>query len=252
MIELKKIERLIDPKEEDEDNGKYDWYDVFMMCVVVVSLLPLTTRSEERVFWYLEIGATVIFIFDYLMRWVTAPLRSKRKGWAAYLLYPFKPSAIIDLVTILPVFVYLNPTVRVMRIWRLVRILRVVRLFRYYQPLQTFMEVFKKKLDMLLVVLGFAVFYILITALIMFNVEDPEIDGRHFFDSYWDAVYWATCTLTTVGYGDVYPISNWGRVISMLSAVVGIAIVALPSGILTQGYIEVIEEEKARKEEVRG
>ena len=82
----------------------------------------------------------------------------------------------------------------------------------------------------------------------MFNAEEdinPET-GRYLFDTFFDAFYWAVCTLTTVGYGDLYPISTTGRIVSMISSVVGIAIIALPSGIITAGYME--ELKNRRKE----
>ncbi len=82
--------------------------------------------------------------------------------------------------------------------------------------------------------------------MIMFNAEEdinPET-GQYLFSNFFDAFYWAACTLTTVGYGDLYPISNTGRVISIISSMVGIAIIALPSGIITAGYMDEIRERK--------
>lgn len=67
------------------------------------------------------------------------------------------------------------------------------------------------------------------------------------FENFFDALYWSTCTLTTVGYGDIYPISEIGRFVSMISSLVGIAIIALPSGIITAGYMEEIQKRKTRK-----
>ena len=82
----------------------------------------------------------------------------------------------------------------------------------------------------------------------MFNVEqiNPATED-YLFDNFFEAVYWATCTLTTVGYGDIYPVSEWGRLVSMVSALVGIAIIALPSGIITAGYMEETRIRKAKK-----
>lgn len=82
----------------------------------------------------------------------------------------------------------------------------------------------------------------------MFNAEEdinPET-GRYLFDNFFDAFYWAACTLTTVGYGDLYPISDVGRAISIISSLVGIAIIALPSGIITAGYIDELKERKEK------
>jgi voltage-gated potassium channel len=84
----------------------------------------------------------------------------------------------------------------------------------------------------------------------MFNAEveiNPET-GEYLFDSFFDAFYWAACTLTTVGYGDIYPASHIGRVISIISSMVGIAIIALPSGIVTAGYIDELRSRKEKKE----
>lgn len=82
----------------------------------------------------------------------------------------------------------------------------------------------------------------------MFNVEqiNPATED-YLFDNFFEAVYWATCTLTTVGYGDIYPVSEWGRLVSMVSALVGIAIIALPSGIITAGYMEETRIRKTKK-----
>ena len=98
--------------------------------------------------------------------------------------------------------------------------------------------VFKRQKEALTVVCLLASGYILICALIIFNVE-PET-----FNSFFDAVYWATVSLTTVGYGDIFAVSTAGKIITMISAVSGIAIVALPAGIITAGYMEEINVEK--------
>ena len=88
-----------------------------------------------------------------------------------------------------------------------------------------------------------AAVYVVISALVVFNVE-PES-----FDDFFEAIYWATVSLTTMGYGDIYPITAAGRVITMLSAFFGIAIVAMPAGILTAGYMEELQKEEKKDEE---
>lgn len=103
-------------------------------------------------------------------------------------------------------------------------------------------NVFRKQKDSLMVVGGFAIGYILISALVIFNAE-PET-----FETMYDAIYWATISLTTVGYGDVYATTTIGKFITMISAVLGIAIVALPAGIIIAGYQDELEEIKAQKE----
>ena len=105
------------------------------------------------------------------------------------------------------------------------------------------MNTFKHQKEALGYVLILAVGYIVISALIIFNVE-PET-----FNSFFDAVYWATVSLTTVGYGDIYPVTDIGRVITMISSFFGIAIVALPAGIITAGYMDEIKNIAETKEE---
>ena len=97
--------------------------------------------------------------------------------------------------------------------------------------------VFRKQKKSLVAVGGLAIGYILISAMIVFNVEQDT------FATFFDAVYWATVSLTTVGYGDIYAISTTGKIITMISAFLGVAIVALPAGIITAGYMKEIEKE---------
>ena len=102
-------------------------------------------------------------------------------------------------------------------------------------------SVIKKSKEALFAVCTLAVGYILISALIVFNVEGET------FGTFFDAVYWATVSLTTVGYGDIYPVSTAGRIVTIISSMFGIAIVALPAGIITAGYMEELtsaEEDK--------
>lgn len=240
----KKIFEIIELDENE--NLLSEIYDRIMQVAIVASIIPLMFRGHNAVFSTIEFIVTILFVGDYLLRWVTADLRSGKKGIKAFVFYPFTFIAIIDLITILPVISYVNDSLRVLRIWRLLRILRIAKIFKYYEPLQIVMEVFRKKAPVLLTVVGFAFFYIFVTALFMFNVEQPlnPQTGELFFDDFFDALYWSTCTLTTVGYGDIYPISDIGRVVGMISALVGIAIIALPSGIITAGYMEEVNERK--------
>lgn len=241
--------KIFDIIELDEnDNLISEIYDRLMQAAIVVSIIPLMFRGHNAVFTTIEFVVTILFIVDYLLRWATADLRSAEKGIKPFIFYPFTLIAIVDLITILPAISYVNDSLRVLRIWRLLRILRIAKVFKYYEPLQIVMEVFRKKAPVLLTVVGFSLFYIFVTALFMFNVEqavNPET-GELFFENFFDALYWSTCTLTTVGYGDIYPISDIGRVVSMISSLVGIAIIALPSGIITAGYLEEVNERKNR------
>ncbi len=237
------IYNMIEPRNENKVSRFYDWV---MLIAIIIGIFPLMFRTQHRVFFYFDILSCCCFVADYVFRWITAGLRSKRKGWLPYLLYPVTPMAIIDLLSILPTLSLLAPTFKIARVSRLLKVLRVVKVVRYFEPLEIILAVIRRQTKILVTVFSLALFYIFITAMIMFNAEEdinPET-GQYLFDNFFDAFYWAACTLTTVGYGDIYPISDIGRVISIVSSMVGIAIIALPSGIITAGYLDELKERK--------
>lgn len=212
-------------------------YAIFSFIVVIASLIPLTIKDSPTWAVALEYATTGVFIFEYIARWLSASVTIKKDA-ASFLIYPFTPMAIIDLVTILPTFILLNQGFKALRIIRLVLILRLFRFAKKSRSFYVISEVIKRERAILGVVCLIAIGYIFLTSLILFNVE-PDT-----FDSFFDAIYWACVSLTTVGYGDLYPVSMAGRAIAMISSFVGIAIIALPAGIITGGYIDVMHEEK--------
>jgi voltage-gated potassium channel len=249
MLTREKLYRVVEPRNKENYSSRV--YDIVMLIAIAMGILPLMFRTQVRLFLYFDLISAICFIIDYLLRWCTADFDSKRGKVAAFLIYPFTPMAIIDLLSILPIFNLLGPTFKVFRVSRLLKILRIFKVVRYFEPLEIIIAVIRKQSKILMTVLSLAFFYIFITALIMFNAEEdinPET-GKYLFDSFFDAFYWAACTLTTVGYGDLYPISDIGRAISIVSAMVGIAIIALPSGIITAGYMD---ELKNRRENRNG
>lgn len=118
----------------------------------------------------------------------------------------------------------------------MLRTLRIFKFFRYSKNIQILTNVLKKQKDSLIIVGVLALGYIFVSALVIFNVEPST------FPTFFDALYWATISLTTVGYGDIYAISTTGKIITMISSFLGIAIVALPAGIITAGYMKEIKE----------
>lgn len=234
-----RIYNLIEPRIENPISRAYDW---LMLVAIALGIFPLMFREHYRLFFYFDLFSGFCFIIDYILRWITADIRSKKPKTVSFLLYPITPMAIIDLLSILPTINLINPTFKVMRVSRLMKVLRVIKVIRYYEPLEIIMSVARRQKKILYTVLSLAIFYVFLTALIMFNAEEERL-----FDDFFDAFYWAACTLTTVGYGDIYPISDIGRVISIISSMVGIAIIALPSGIITAGYMDELRSRKEKK-----
>ena len=214
-------------------------YDIFMILTIIVSMSPLVFKDPPAYLIWAERVTTVIFIIDYLLRFMVADIKLG-KGKASFLLYPFTAMAIIDLLSILPTFIAISNSLRVLKSFRLIRALKVIKIFksfRYSKNIAIIANVFKRQRRSLTTVGFLAIGYIFVSALVVFNVE-PDT-----FNTFFDAIYWATVSLTTVGYGDIYAVSTVGRVITMMSAVLGVAIVALPAGIITAGYMSEIQKE---------
>lgn len=218
-------------------------YDYVMIFIIIVSLVPLAFKESCRAFDIIDKVTVTIFIIDYLLRLITADFKL-HKSSLSFVLYPLTPMAIIDLLSILPSFCGLAAGYRVLKLFRLARsfrVFRAFRLFRYSKSLSMIISVIRKQTIPLVAVGTLALAYILISALIVFNVE-PDTFGNFF-----DAIYWATVSLTTMGYGDIYPVTTSGRIVTMLSSFVGIAIIALPAGIITAGYMDALNEQKINK-----
>jgi voltage-gated potassium channel len=222
-------------------------YDYFMMVVIVASLLPLAFKQDIVAFVVIDKIAVTIFIIDYLLRLCTADFKYGKTSISSFLRYPFSFMAIIDLLSILPSVTVLNSSFKLLRILRLIRAFRVFRVFkvlRYSKSFRIIISVFKRQRASLLAVVTLAIAYIIISALIIFNVEPDS------FNTFFDAVYWATVSLTTMGYGDIYPITTVGRTVTMVSSIFGIAIVALPAGIITAGYMNEINKTDSDSEDI--
>lgn len=226
-----KLYSIIEPV--GNDNKLSNIYDFIMMTTIVVSIIPLAFKETNTLFQWIDYITVSIFILDYLLRLLTADYKLK-KSVASFFVYPLTPMAIIDLISILPSLTVLNSGFRLLKLFRLLRTLKVLRAFkflRYSKSFDIISNVFKKQKKVLTAVATMAVAYVLISALVIYNVE-PES-----FETFFDAIYWATISLTTVGYGDIYPVTTVGRIVTMISSVFGIAIIALPSGVITAGYL---------------
>lgn len=239
-------ERIFEIIEVAQEGDRLsDLYDSFMLLTIIISIIPLAFKQSYQFFEVTDSITVVIFMIDYILRWLTADYKLQIKAVSSFVKYPFTPWAIIDLVSILPSLTALNSGFKLLRLFRVVRTVRVMRALRvfrifkamrYSKSFDIIMDVLKRSKDALIAVMALAAGYVLISALIIFNVEPDS------FGTFFDAVYWATVSLTTVGYGDIYPVSIAGRVITMISSIFGIAIVALPAGIITAGYMSAIEE----------
>lgn len=234
----KKVYDVIEPSTDNNVPSKI--YDIFMLITITASLFPLAFKEEPHIFFIIDKICVFIFIIDYILRWATADFKFGKHNAESFLKYPFSLMAIIDLLSILPSLTFVMSTFKMLRVIRMIRALRVIRIFkafRYFRSLQLVITVIRRSKNSLIAVCGLALAYILVSALVVFNVE-PDT-----FPTFFDAVYWATVSLTTVGYGDIYPVTGIGRFISMTSSMFGVAIIALPAGVIAGEYLKEVERD---------
>lgn len=305
----KRLYEIIEVAREDDRVSFF--YDAFMLVAILVSIIPLAFKGNDApdfrqnypFFFYSDVVTALIFTVDYILRFITADYKLKKRSVFSFLRYPFTLWAIVDLVSILPSVpfllpsaVQLNSSFKLFRLFRTIRsfrIFRVAKVLRYSRSFSIIVEVIKNSADALLAVCMLAIGYILISALIIFNVEqgsagtsdaqpqntlvqetqtedtwtknwtdspaqEKELETQNEdagkknesnFNNFLDAVYWATVTLTTVGYGDVCAGTMIGKIITIISSFFGIAIVALPAGIITAGYMKALTDSKKDKED---
>lgn len=202
-------------------------------------------RSE---FYYFEMFSVAIFTAEYLARIWTADLKyPTKKGSRAVMTFVLSPTALIDLFAILPTYLPLLFPIdlRFIRVLRFMRITRLLKLQRYSRSLRIIGDVLRENKSDLGVTFFITFILLTVAATFMYYIEgkvQPEA-FPNIIASFW----WAIATLTTVGYGDVYPMTNWGKVISGIIALLGIGIVALPTGILSAGFMDKIKQRRKTK-----
>ena len=233
----------------------FDWMITGLILASVIIVFAATfdlPKGVLRALLLIEGVASVVFTVEYALRILTADFLYPESGTIkARIKYVFSPMALVDLVAILPFWLpMLVPgTMLGLRALRLVRLLRIFKLNRYFDAIKSLGEVIVLKKRELLGSLFFVSILMLIASLLMYSAEheaQPEV-FRNAFSGLW----WAVATLTTVGYGDIYPVTALGRLLGAFIAFSGLAAVAIPTGIISSGLMEALsrgKEAKARAE----
>ncbi|WP_051538083.1 ion transporter [Butyrivibrio proteoclasticus] len=217
-------------------------YDVLMTTTVIVGMIPLTLKADNKYTFWIEILTTIIFLIDYIARIYTADYKMGYKSVKAYIAYLFTPLAIFDFLSLVPAIYLFTPVSSTIGLFRLFRIFRVLKLVRYSKTMVVIANVLRKVKKQLMAVLILITLYIFVSAMLIFQLE-PDL-----FTNFFDALYWATISITTIGYGDISPTTSVGRFITMISALVGVAVIALPTGIITAAYMAEISRKKSKYE----
>jgi voltage-gated potassium channel len=211
------------------------------VLAVVLESVPAYSQEYRYFFKAFEIFSIVIFTLEYLMRLWTCDLDQKFAAPViGRLRFMIQPMSLIDLLAILPFFLplFFVFDLRFLRILRLVRMVRLLKLGRYFEVIQKLGRVFVAKREELIFSLGIVLLILVISSSLMYYVENPV--QPDVFSSIPAAMWWGVATLTTVGYGDVYPITAAGKFLGAIIAIMGIGMVALPTGIIGSGFMEEI------------
>lgn len=246
----KRVFEIISKAEDGDRASKiFDWSIMILIALSIISIILESFANiyekYHSVFQVFEVITVVVFTIEYLLRIWTADLLFP-EAKHPHLKYIFSFMAIIDLLAILPFYVpFISADLRflrMMRLFRLFRLLRVFKLGRYFEALQIIVKVIRTSGPQLIMSVVICFFVMLFSAIIMYTVENPVQPEQ--FPNVISSLWWAICTLTTVGYGDVYPITHVGRFFASLISLVGIGIIAIPTGIIAAGFNQVITREK--------
>ncbi|WP_159517573.1 ion transporter [Sunxiuqinia indica] len=226
------------------------YFDYAIMFLIIANVIIVILESFNSIYSrfgsYLiafEIFSVIVFSIEYLMRlWVsdiTHPAPTKTKSFFKFI---FSFYGIIDLLAILPFYLpfVVKIDLKFLRILRLMRFFRIFKFNRYNSSLNLIWQVIKEKRTELGIT-GFLTFLVLLIASFLMYYIEGDVQPEQ-FPNILACLWWAVATLTTVGYGDVYPITGLGKVVSGTIALLGIGVVALPTGIIGSAFMEKVSQ----------
>jgi len=230
-----KIFKIIQPADNSSVLSKmFDLVIVTLILINTVTIIAATfslSALKIRIFLIIEIVSVIIFSVEYILRlWTADLLYPEKKPFIARIKLFFSPMAIVDLLAILPFYIpFLLPID-----------LRIFKMNRYTSGLSSIGNVLKKKSDQLVSSIFVVFLLMIISSVIMYYFENPV--QPDVFSNAFSGLWWAISTFTTVGYGDIYPLTVAGKIFSAIIALLGIGLVAVPTGIISAGFMENIED----------
>lgn len=230
------------------------WIAVALVALILANAVAVILGSDAHhfgryfgIFYVFEVISVGIFTVEYLLRAWVAPDHPRYRevpAWSARLRYLASPVALTDLLAILPAYLGIMLTVD-LRYLRLLRLLRLLKLTHYFRGLSIFVSVIQSEARTLASGLLTMAILVVVAASLMYSVEHAAQPDA--FGSIGQSLWWAVVTMTTVGYGDVTPVTTVGRVLAALIMLLGVGIVALPAGILAARFAE---ELQARRDQL--
>ena len=232
---MNKLRRIVE--ETDTPAGRA--FDIAVQALIFASLvafsletLPDLQPGAKRALDAFEAFSVAVFVAEYLLRLAVARRR---------LAFVFSFYGIVDLLVILPALTMLSGDLRSLRAFRLFRLVRILKLVRYSRAVDRFRKAFAAIRSELVVFLGACALVLYLASVGIYMFEHEAQPDK--FSSVFAAMWWALSTLTTVGYGDVYPITTGGRVFTAFVLIVGLGVVAVPAGLVASALSSVLRDE---------
>ena len=232
------------------------WFDAFIITLIVVNTIAIILESVDSIsmpyddfFRKFETYSVIVFTIEYVLRvWTANSIPKYKRPVLGNIKYMFSAFAIIDFLAILPFYLpFFGIDLRFLRIMRIFRFFRTLKIIRYISAIVIISNVFKSKKNELVISFIFMFFVLLISSSLMYYVENevqPDV-----FRSIPETMWWGIATLTTVGYGDIYPITALGKLLGGIIALIGIGLFALPAGILASGFSEELTRRRMQSNE---
>lgn len=220
---------------------------IFLTLITIVANTFDISNSWRILFSKFEIFSTIVFTIEYILRaWTSDLLYPELSPIRARIKYIFSFMALIDFIAILPFYLlfFIKIDLQALRTLRALRLLRIIKINRYTTALKTITQVFKNKANQLISSMVVVGLLMIIASVLMYNFESEAQPDK--FSNAFDSLWWAMSALTTVGYGDVYPITVAGKILGIVIAIIGIGMVAVPTGIITAGFSEVLHNKKSK------
>jgi voltage-gated potassium channel len=233
----------IDSKNNGKANSVFSWFLIILIWLNVAAVIVGSINEMRERFYYFfayfELFSIVVFSLEYLLRVWAAPCKYQKMPYFHYI---FSFMGIIDLLAIVPFLLpyFINSDLRVLRIFRIFRLLRILKLARYNNAFEFIGRVLKTQKEKLVITIFFMLMMILIASSVMYFAENAVQPEK--FPNIPATMWWAIATLTTVGYGDVYPVTILGRIFGAVIAILGIGLIAMPSGIISMGMVEEVRK----------